>query len=144
MLKKVEKIHLSLKEFRVGYFLVVLFLGLCSCRNSSEKITSLSPSNVEIPNETLNNSSFAKTKGLDLVKSFQTNNFQIFIYNKKDKLYYYGIRKTGNRDSLFLSANYQEGIGYVAVNKGYKYIINDSYLSVYKGETLLRKKPVIK
>ena len=65
MLKKFEKIHLSLKEFRVGYFLVVLFLGLCSCRNNSEKITSLSPSNVEIPTETLNNSSFAKTKGLE-------------------------------------------------------------------------------
>jgi len=95
-------------------------------RKSSQKSTSSSCSNVEIP-------TYAKAKGLDLVKSFQTNNFRIFIYSKNEKLYYHGIKKTENRDSIFLSANYQQGVGYVAVNQQYKYIINKFYLSVYKG-----------
>ncbi|NEO54816.1 MAG: DUF4101 domain-containing protein [Okeania sp. SIO3B5] len=33
MLKKAEKFYLSLKDFRVGYFLVFLFFGLCSCES---------------------------------------------------------------------------------------------------------------
>ncbi len=112
-------------------------------RDSSEKITSSSCSNAEMSTKTLNSSSFAKAKGLDLVKSFHTNSFQIFIYNKKGKLYYCGIKKTDNRDSIFLPANYQQGKGYVAVNKKYKYIINNSHLSIYRGETLLQKQPVV-
>ena len=35
MLKETEKIYLSLREFIVGSFLVVLFLGLCSCQSLS-------------------------------------------------------------------------------------------------------------
>ena len=105
-------------------------------RKSSQKNTSSSRSNVEIP-------AYAKAKGLDLVKSFQTNNFRIFIYSKNSKLYYHGVKKRGNRDSIFLPANYQQGVGYVAVNQEYKYIINRFYLSVYQGETLLQKQPVI-
>jgi D-alanyl-D-alanine carboxypeptidase len=36
MLKETEKIYLSLREFIVGYFLVVLFLSLCSCQSLSD------------------------------------------------------------------------------------------------------------
>ncbi|NET30020.1 hypothetical protein [Okeania sp. SIO1I7] len=92
--------------------------------------------------EPLDDSYNVKANGLNLVDCFQTNSNQIFIYKKKGKLYYHGIQKTGNHDSIFLSAN-QYGEGYVAINKTYKYIINNSHLSVYKGENLLKKQPVI-
>ncbi|MDY7008305.1 MAG: hypothetical protein SWX82_31360 [Cyanobacteriota bacterium] len=90
----------------------------------------------------LDDSYNVKANGFNLVDCFQTNSNQIFIYKKKGKLYYHGIQKTGNHDSIFLPAN-QYGEGYVAINKTYKYTINNSYLSVYKGENLLKKQPVI-
>ncbi|NEO54814.1 MAG: hypothetical protein F6K54_18035 [Okeania sp. SIO3B5] len=92
--------------------------------------------------EPLDDSYNVKANGLNLVDCFQTNSNQIFIYKKKGKLYYHGIQKTGNNDSIFLPAN-QYGEGYIAINKTYKYIINNSHLSVYKGKNLLKKQPVI-
>ena len=55
MLKEAEKIYLSLKDLRVGYFLVFLFFGLCSCKSLPDisqinNTTVIPKSNTQCPN----------------------------------------------------------------------------------------------
>lgn len=80
----------------------------------------------------------------DLVEFYKTKNFQVLICEGGRQLYYYGIEKGGDRNSITLPAYYEEGTGYVAENGDYAYIVNSDTLSIYRGSTLLQQEQVDK
>jgi hypothetical protein len=96
MLKEGEKIYLSLKDLRVGYFLVFLFFGLCSCKSSV--IPKPNTQCTNIPSGSLTNPQYINIDGQtfkqtgkiasndDMGFMFQGKQGQTLSYSYNDKL----------------------------------------------------------
>ena len=82
MLKEAEKIYLSLKEFKVGSFLVVLFLGLCSCQSLSDISQEKCPN---IPSGSLTNPEAINIDGKTFQKTatISSDNDMGFVFQGK-------------------------------------------------------------
>ena len=82
MLKETEKIYLSLREFQVRSFLVVLFFGLCSCQSPSDISQEKCPN---IPSGSLTNPEAINIDGKTFQKTgtISSDNDMGFVFQGK-------------------------------------------------------------
>ena len=82
MLKEGEKIYLSLREFQVRSFLVVLFFGLCSCQSPSDISQEKCPN---IPSGSLTNPEAINIDGKTFQKTgtISSDNDMGFVFQGK-------------------------------------------------------------
>lgn len=84
------------------------------------------------------------TGGGKLFAKIETRNFIIHLCDRRGTLFYTGISKQNGRGIYSLPTYSEEGIGIIAKNGQYEYVVTGAELSISKNGKLLQSERVIK
>lgn len=82
-------------------------------------------------------------RGLRATHYFETASYRIYVCkNRQGKDFYYGISKR-NGSAIILPLISEEGVGMVATNGQYEYLITGAYITISKKNRVIKEERVI-
>lgn len=122
-------------------------LGTCLVLTTSVGISQASSANSSTNALKQSNSSIQSTcsrRGLRVTHYFETASYRIYLCkNRQGKVFYNGISKR-NGSAIILPVISEEGVGMVATNGQYEYLITGASLTISRNNQVIKEEQVIR